>query len=119
MSDVPTTPAPKAFNADAFALNLARAMENGGKALAAFLQPRENGEINRMGPGEMGEVIKTLTQVIEYWMSDQTRASELQMKLGASYLDFWARSVRRLNGEEAEPTIEPNPRDKRFQDPDW
>jgi len=120
MSDVPTeTPAPKTFNADAFALNLARAMENGGKALAAFLQPRENGEISKSGPGEMGEVIKTLTQVIEYWMSDQTRATELQMKLGASYLDLWGRSVRRLNGEQTESTIEPNARDKRFQDPEW
>ena len=45
MSAPPTdTPTTKSFNAEAFALNLARAMENGGKALTAFLQPRETGD---------------------------------------------------------------------------
>ena len=28
------------FDAEAFAINLARAMESGGKALAAYLKPR-------------------------------------------------------------------------------
>jgi polyhydroxyalkanoate synthase len=120
MSDQVTESAPpKTFDADAFALNLARAMENGGKALAAFLQPREKGEISETSPGEMGEVIKTLMRVVEYWMSDQARATELQMKLGASYLELWGNSVRRLSGEDAASTIEPHPRDKRFQDPEW
>lgn len=121
MSDQLTeeTTAPKTFNADAFALNLARAMESAGQALAAYLQPRETGEIGDQGPGEVGEVIKTFTEVAEYWLSDQTRAAELQMKLGVSYLELWGNSVRGLTGEESQPTIEPNPRDKRFRDPEW
>ena len=42
MSTVTTdTPKPETrFNAEAFAMNIARAMENGGKALAAYLEPR-------------------------------------------------------------------------------
>ena len=106
----------KVFNPEAFALNLARAMENTGRALSAYLQPRENGD--RL-PGELGDMIKTLYSVADYWMSDQKRAAELQTKLGKSYLDLWGSSMRRLTGEAAEPTVEPSPRDKRFQDPEW
>ncbi len=39
MSELPTDTPTKSFNAEAFALNLARAMESGGKALTAFLSP--------------------------------------------------------------------------------
>ena len=45
MSDVNTeTQASKTFNAEAFAMNIAKAMETSGQALAAYLKPREGGE---------------------------------------------------------------------------
>ncbi len=120
MSDVTTeTPSTKRFDPEAFAMNLARAMESGGQALAAYLKPRENGEAKDKPPGELAEMVKTFTSVAEYWMSDQTRASELQMKMGKAYLDLWASASRRLAGEQAQPAIEPSPRDKRFKDPEW
>src|ERR1700731_1539505 len=120
MSDVTTqTQSAKKFDPEAFALNLARAMESSGQALAAYLKPREGGESKDKPPNELGEVIKTFSTVAEYWLSDQTRAAELQMKLGKSYLDLWASSARRLAGEQAKPAIEPSPRDKRFKDPEW
>ena len=41
MSEVTTeTPLSKKFDPEAFAMNLARAMESSGQALAAFLKPR-------------------------------------------------------------------------------
>ncbi len=76
----------KVFNPEAFALNLARAMENTGRALSAYLQPREHGD---RAPGELGEMIKSLYAVADYWMADQKRAADLQTKLGKSYLDLW------------------------------
>jgi polyhydroxyalkanoate synthase len=111
--------ADKKFDPEAFALNFARAMESSGQALAAYLKPRENGEPKDKPPSEVGEVIKTFGSVAEYWLSDESRAAELQMKLGKTYLDLWGASARRLAGEEAEPVIEPPPRDKRFSDPEW
>jgi polyhydroxyalkanoate synthase subunit PhaC len=111
--------ADKKFDPEAFALNFARAMESSGQALAAYLKPRENGEPKDKPPSEVGEVIKTFSSVAEYWLSDESRAAELQMKLGKTYLDLWGASARRLAGEEAEPVIEPPPRDKRFSDPEW
>src|SRR6202161_3075120 len=120
MSDVRTETQPKkTFDPEAFALNLARAMESSGQALAAYLKPRENGEPRDRPPNELGEVIKTFSSVAEYWLSDKTRATELQMKMGKAYLDLWGSSMRRMAGEQAKPAIDPSPRDKRFSDPEW
>ncbi|MHB8272067.1 PHA/PHB synthase family protein [Bradyrhizobium sp.] len=120
MSDVTTeVKPPKTFNPEAFAMNLAKAMESSGKALAAYLKPRDDGEPKDKPPSELGEVIKTFSTVADYWLSDQARAAELQMKLGKAYLDLWGSSMRRLVGEEAPPAIAPAPRDKRFADPEW
>src|SRR5712672_1522078 len=120
MNDVTIEAKPsKTFNPEAFAMNLAKAMESSGKALAAYLKPRDDSEPKDKPPSELGEVIKTFSTVADYWLSDQTRAAELQMKLGKAYLDLWGSSMRRLVGEEAPPAIEPSPRDKRFKDPEW
>src|ERR1700750_819846 len=120
MSDVTTETRPaKTFNPEAFALNLAKARESSAKALAAYLKPRDDGEPKDKPPSELGEVIRTFSTVADYWLSDQTRAAELQMKLGKAYLDLWGSSMRRLIDEEAPPTTAPAPRDKRFADPEW
>lgn len=120
--NIATTDTPKSetkFNAEAFAMNVARAMESGGKALAAYLKPRESGEVQDRPPAELTEVIKTFTSVAEYWLSDSTRSSDLQTKLAKDYLDLWGSAARRMAGEDAPPAIAPSPRDKRFADPEW
>jgi polyhydroxyalkanoate synthase subunit PhaC len=120
MSDViAETKETKAFDPEAFAMNIAKAMENSGRALAAFLKPRDNGEPQDKPPNEIAEVIKTFSAVAEYWMTDNARSSDLQTKIAKDYLDLWGSSVRRLAGEVVQPTIEPSPRDKRFKDPEW
>nr|QDF42309.1 class I poly(R)-hydroxyalkanoic acid synthase [Bradyrhizobium symbiodeficiens] len=111
-------PEPK-FDAEAFAMNVARAMENGGKALAAYLKPRESGEVQDRPPAELTEVVKTFTSVAEYWLSDTSRSSDLQTKLAKDYLDLWGSAARRMAGQDAAPAIAPSPRDKRFADPEW
>ena len=120
MNDVTSdNEAAKKFDAEAFAMNLARALESGGKALAAYLKPRESGEMKDNQPTEMAEVIKTLTAVAEYWLSDNERSSDVQTRMAKGYLDLWGSAVRRLAGQEAMPAIAPSPRDKRFADPEW
>ena len=117
-----TTDTPRSetkFDAEAFAMNVARAMESGGKALAAFLKPRESGEVQDRPPAELAEVIKAFTSVAEYWLSDTSRSSDLQTKLAKDYLDLWGAAARRMAGQDAPPAIAPSPRDKRFADPEW
>jgi polyhydroxyalkanoate synthase len=109
---------PRPLDVDEFARNVARMVEQGGKALAAYLKPREEGRID----GEYTEVIdavKTLGQVAEYWLKDPQRAVTLQFGLGKSYLDLWANSIKRLAGETVPPVAQPEARDKRFADPEW
>jgi polyhydroxyalkanoate synthase len=113
----PADPAGTPFDPQAFALNMARAMENGGKALAAYLQPQQ-AEPRTQPPGEMTEAIKTLSTVANYWLSDEKRAADLQVKLGRAYLDLWGTAMRRMAGEAA-AGVAPPPRDKRFADPEW
>ena len=100
------------------AKNLARMVEQGGKALAAYMKPREQGHIEGEH-AEFVDAVKALGQVAQYWLQDPQRAAELQMALGTSYLELWANSVKRMVGEQAPPVIEPDARDKRFTDPDW
>jgi polyhydroxyalkanoate synthase len=119
MSDMIAEPqAARSFNPDAFAMNLAKAMEASGQALAAYLN-RGKIETPDKPPPEIAEVVKTFSSVADYWLSDQKRAADVQMKLGKSYLDLWQQATRRLAGENAEPVIEVPPRDKRFADPEW
>ncbi len=121
MSDVGTQDRTETkFDAEAFAMNIARAMETSGQALAAYLKPRHAGEVRDKPPSELAEVIKTFSSVAEYWMSDKDRAADLQHRMGKAYLDLWGSAVRRMAGEaDVKPAIEPSPRDKRFQDPEW
>ena len=48
---------------------------------------------------EIADVVKTLGQVAEYWLSDPQRAVEVQTGLGKAYLDLWASAAKRLAGE--------------------
>jgi polyhydroxyalkanoate synthase len=100
------------------ARNVARMVEQGGRAMAAYLKPREEGRIDG-DYSELADVVKTLGQVLEYWLSDPQRALELQSSLGKAYLDLWANAVKRMSGETVEPVAAPDPRDKRFADPEW
>jgi polyhydroxyalkanoate synthase len=102
-----------------FSRNLARLIEEGGRALAAYLKPREEGHNSNALAEEVGEVVKTLGQVAEYWLEDPQRALEAQSRLGNAYLDLWAAAAKRLTGEEIAPVVTPEAGDKRFTDPEW
>jgi polyhydroxyalkanoate synthase len=101
-----------------FARNVARMVEGGGKALAAYLKPREEGQVDDQY-AEMTDVVKTLGQVADYWMRDPQRALQVQTELGKAYLDLWAHMARRMAGEKVEPVAAPDPKDRRFADPEW
>jgi polyhydroxyalkanoate synthase len=119
--DKPTTEPAKIGEVDisAFAHNVARMVEEGGKALAAYMKPREEGKIKSELAENVTDVVKTIGQVTEYWLSDPKRAVELQASLGRAYLDLWAGAVKRMAGEQTAPVAAPDAKDKRFADPEW
>jgi polyhydroxyalkanoate synthase subunit PhaC len=102
-----------------FSRNLARLVEEGGRALAAYLKPREEGRNTNEMAEEVTEVVKTLGHVAEYWLEDPQRTLEVQTRLGKAYLDLWASAARRLAGEDSAPFVTPDKNDKRFSDPEW
>jgi polyhydroxyalkanoate synthase len=115
----PTPPAQPTVDIERFSRNIARMVEEGGKALAAYLKPREQGEVKIEPADEIADVVKTFGQVAEYWLSDPQRATEIQTTLGKAYLELWVAAAKRLAGENVPPVIQPDPRDKRFADPEW
>ncbi|MGE3998357.1 MAG: class I poly(R)-hydroxyalkanoic acid synthase, partial [Variibacter sp.] len=90
-------PAPS-VDYEALAKNLARMMEEGGKALSAYLNPREHGKVSDDSVTEWADVFKTLGKVAEYWLEVPARAVDLLQSLGKAYLDLWGRGAKRLAG---------------------
>jgi len=108
-----------AVDIERFAGNVARLVEQGGKALAAYLKPREEGKARDDFADQINDAVKTLGQVLEYWVADPQRIAALQTALGRSYLELWGSAAKRLAGEETEPVTKADPRDRRFADPEW
>ena len=125
----PATPPPVAgkslqpdlppLDVEALASNVARVIEQGGKALAAYLKPREQGQKGTEGADEIADIVKTLGRVLEYWLADPERVTDLQTRIGHSFLDLFEAMSKRLAGESAPEVAKPEPRDKRFVDPEW
>jgi polyhydroxyalkanoate synthase len=107
------------MDVEEFSRNLARLVEEGGRALAAYLKPREEGRDSGELADEVTDVVKTLVHVAEYWLADPQRAVELQNRLGKAYLDLWAAAAKRLTGEEVPDVAAPAAGDKRFADAEW
>ena len=106
---------------DKLAANLARVVEEAGKAAAAWARPREQGLAQDTVADPMADIVRTFSKVTEYWLADPTRALEAQTKLFAGYMTVWSNSIRKLANEEPDrgAAIEPDKGDKRFSDPDW
>ncbi|WP_250954503.1 class I poly(R)-hydroxyalkanoic acid synthase [Rhizobium sp. CG5] len=104
---------------EAMAMNFAKALENLGKAASTWLAPRERGEIVDPVSEPMTELVKTLSKVAEYWISDPKRTLEAQTYLLASIFGIWSRTLNRLSGDETGDPHAEAPKDKRFADEDW
>ena len=110
---------PQRLDFEKLSSNMARLVEVSGKAAAAYLQPRENGEVRLGLSSDIADAVKTLGHVAEHWMSDPARAVEAQTRLSAGFMGLWANTLRRMAGEEVTPIAPPDADDKRFADPEW
>ena len=109
-------PAP---DVEALAHNIAQALQQGGQALAAYLRPRASGEIKTTVADEIGEMVRSIGRVAEYYMADPQRAFAAQTALTRQFIDLWASTLQRLQGEQALPVAAPDAADKRFADAAW
>jgi polyhydroxyalkanoate synthase len=110
---------PPTPDVEALAHNIAQAIEQGGRVLAAYLGPRESGEIKTSAADDIGEMVRSIGRVAEYYMADPQRAFAAQAALTKQFVDLWAATLQRLQGEKAEPIAPPDASDKRFADAAW
>ncbi len=111
-------PYPANIDVEAMTMNMARLMEESGRAFAAYFMPRDGASRTALAE-EITDAVKTLGQVAEYWYADPQRTVEMQARLGRGFLDLFTSMSRRMTGEPAQPAATPDPRDKRFSDPEW
>ena len=108
------------FDAEAFAMNVARAMESGGKALAAYLKPRESGEVQDQPAGRAHRSRQDLHLGRRILAVGPRRARPTCRPSSPRTISI--SGARRRGGWPArrlQPAIAPSPRDKRFADPEW
>ncbi|WP_084143962.1 PHA/PHB synthase family protein [Methylocapsa acidiphila] len=99
--------------------NVARLVEQGGRALASMLRPADPGEVKIDLSAELGDAVRSLGRVAEHWYSDPARAVEAQSALAANFIALWAHTMRRMSGETENPIVPIDPADKRFIAPEW
>ncbi|MGQ3676312.1 class I poly(R)-hydroxyalkanoic acid synthase [Xanthobacter sp. TB0139] len=107
------------LNVETLAHNLAQLVEEGGKAMAAYLAPREAGQKKDDMSDDIADALKTFSQVAEYWMGDPQRTVEAQTRLMTDYMSIWSNSLKKISGENVSPVAAPEPKDGRFKDDGW
>ena len=98
--------------------NFVRLIEQGGKAMAACLRPREEGRLASEVSDAVG-IARTLGHIAEYWLAHPQRAIEAQANLGKAYVDLCVSATKRMFGVQVEPVVKSDPKDRRFADPEW
>ncbi|MDQ0320226.1 polyhydroxyalkanoate synthase [Pararhizobium capsulatum DSM 1112] len=104
---------------EALAMNMARTVEQLGQAASAWLAPRERGVKTDFIADPVVDMVKTLSKVSEYWLSDPKRTFEAQTQLMGSFFSIWTRTLQKMTGDPTATAEEPVRPDKRFSDADW
>ncbi|TJV22779.1 MAG: class I poly(R)-hydroxyalkanoic acid synthase [Mesorhizobium sp.] len=104
-----------------FALNMARMIEQAGKAASAWAEPREKGDVRDHVAEPVVDMVKTFSKLSEYWLADPQRALEAQTRLFSGYMTVWANAIQRTSNaaQDTEDAVRPERGDKRFLDPEW
>ncbi len=104
---------------DALSRNVARFVEEAGKATAAMMKPIERGEAKGGIADEAGDIVKTLGQVAENVLSDPQKAIEVQAAITSNFMTLWSETLKKMHGEPAADVAQPDPKDARFKDEEW
>ncbi|HEV2558812.1 MAG TPA: class I poly(R)-hydroxyalkanoic acid synthase [Microvirga sp.] len=104
---------------EALSRNVARFVEEAGKATAAYLKPLEQQPAASTNGEEIAQMVRTLGTVAERWLVDPQKTLEAQTKLGTQFFQLWASSLQRVQGATVAPVAAPEPKDSRFADPQW
>ena len=99
--------------------NLTTAIEEGGRALAAYLSARDKGQAAEDMAGTATDVLKHAHQGRRILDGRPARLVEAQTRLFANYFSVWQTSMAQAAGKGLAAAVAPKAGDKRFKDPDW
>ncbi len=103
---------------EALSRNVARFLDESGKLASLYLKPRED-ETKSSLADSVADAFATFGKIAERYLTDPQRAVQAQSVLSKQFVDLWATTLQRLQGEKVEPVAPPDPSDKRFSDPEW
>jgi polyhydroxyalkanoate synthase subunit PhaC len=105
-----------------FAENMARLMEETGKAVAAWMEPRMSGERPMASHDEAARMMKTFAQVQQAWLMQPHKLLDAYGKLWSSHFQLWSSTMQRMFGQAKDDGAQaggPGTKDGRFKDPAW
>ncbi|MCX8255868.1 MAG: class I poly(R)-hydroxyalkanoic acid synthase [Beijerinckiaceae bacterium] len=115
--------APPPPDIERLATNAARFIEQGGRALAAYMQPYQKGDAGEIQRNDFSDLVAvaltSIGRVAEHWTSDPARLAEAQAAIATPFLQLWAQTYRRMLGEKVEPVVPIPKGDKRYTAPEW
>ena len=88
----------KIQNPQRFTHNMARLVEETGKAANVFLQPHAINPKHVTLHEDLAPALRTLAQLQRAWLRQPYKAFEAQAALWSSWFDLWHSSVCRLMG---------------------
>src|SRR5215207_7676512 len=109
-------------NPQRFAHNMARLVEETGKAATILLQPHTTNPSPLTLHSDLAPAFGALAQLQRAWLRQPYKVFEAQVALWNSCFDLWHSSMRRLMGLEnghAGHAASSAPQDPRFQHPAW
>ena len=93
-------------------------VEEGGKALAAYLKPREDGRLRTEHCRKITDIVKTLGQVPN--TGSPIRSAPSSCRPGSARpISNSGRRCQALPANRHRPVAAPDPKDRRFADPEW
>ena len=117
MSDQPT---PTPMNPDPQRLYAAmnRITAQSQRIMQAFVERQADNprEFNPLQPAVVSKAYQALWQQM---LADPGRLVEAQVSLWQDYAKLWENTARRMAGEDVEPSVTPEPGDRRFKDDAW
>ncbi len=102
---------------EAFARNMIRLVEEGGKALADVMKKQGTQKAAATNlASELNEATRLMGDISQRWMAEPQKLAEVQGELMKGYADLWTSSWRKMLGEPVEPVAQPEAGDNRFRD---
>jgi polyhydroxyalkanoate synthase len=103
-----------------FAQNMARLVEETGKAVTAFVEPRVSNPAQAWVSGDLTRMMNAFTQIQQAWLWQPHKLIEAQAELWQRYWALWTSAFAGIAGQAGtEPVVAPDPKDARFKDPAW